>query len=113
MRVKVSSILKCFLVILFLSYYGGTTLFTHTHTVDGVKITHSHPYLPSGHHSHSSTAFQQIEQLSNFVFIIGAVFSLFALTGFRILFHIPAIPHIRPVNSFYYQLRAPPYMLNR
>ncbi|MDD2437391.1 MAG: hypothetical protein PHG27_10735 [Massilibacteroides sp.] len=37
-------ILKYSLLVLFIGYYGSITLFTHTHIVNGVVITHSHPY---------------------------------------------------------------------
>ena len=44
----------------FIYFVGGTTLFMHTHTLEGHTITHSHPYLPSVPHTHSAQAFQYI-----------------------------------------------------
>lgn len=38
----------------FTFFYCGNALFVHTHDVGDSKIVHSHPYLPSGQHSHSS-----------------------------------------------------------
>ena len=35
--------MKFFLPLLFLTYWGGVTLFTHSHVVNGVIIVHSHP----------------------------------------------------------------------
>ena len=39
--------IKGYLVILlFAGYYTGTTMFYHVHLIDGVVISHSHPYWP-------------------------------------------------------------------
>jgi hypothetical protein len=45
---------------IFAWFYCGNTLFLHTHVAEGHKIVHSHPYLPSDSHSHSSQALQSI-----------------------------------------------------
>ena len=47
-------------------YIGGSTLFIHTHTVDGRDVVHSHPYsgTPTSH-SHSSSSFDTISRLAN------------------------------------------------
>jgi hypothetical protein len=60
------------LLILFLWYYVSITLFTHTHTVNGVLIVHSHLYNPfSGNkpvnHQHSANGFVLIQLLSHFL----------------------------------------------
>ena len=31
----------------------ATTLFIHSHNIEGTEIVHSHPYNPSGAHSHT------------------------------------------------------------
>ena len=31
----------------------ATTLFIHSHNIEGIEIVHSHPYNPSGAHSHT------------------------------------------------------------
>ena len=36
--------LKILLLLLFLGYYGGITLFPHSHVINGITIIHSHPY---------------------------------------------------------------------
>ena len=59
------NIMKYFLLILFLGYFGSITLFSHTHIVDGVSITHSHPYNPfsnedPSNHAHSKAEFVHI-----------------------------------------------------
>ncbi|MGM9861981.1 MAG: hypothetical protein ACI30W_05235 [Muribaculaceae bacterium] len=38
----------------FVYFCCGNTLFIHSHTYAGSTIVHSHPYLPSSHHSHSA-----------------------------------------------------------
>ncbi|MGM9844985.1 MAG: hypothetical protein ACI30K_02015 [Muribaculaceae bacterium] len=38
----------------FVYFCCGNTLFIHSHTYANNTIVHSHPYLPSSHHSHSS-----------------------------------------------------------
>lgn len=45
---KLRRIMKYFLPLLFLTYWGGVTLFTHSHVVNGVIIVHSHPFK-TGH----------------------------------------------------------------
>lgn len=59
------SIAKYFLPVLFISYIGCISLFTHTHVVNGVTIVHSHPYNPKAHHAHTATEFQLIHVLSH------------------------------------------------
>ncbi|WP_294585541.1 hypothetical protein [uncultured Bacteroides sp.] len=51
----------CFLV-LFIIYQTSISAFTHIHYIDGVLITHSHPF--NGTHSHSTTSFSVIGFIS-------------------------------------------------
>lgn len=44
--------MKYFLPLLFLTYWGGVTLFTHSHVVNGVIMVHSHPFKAG--HQHTS-----------------------------------------------------------
>ncbi|MBR5853983.1 MAG: hypothetical protein IKY74_07265 [Alistipes sp.] len=47
-------------------YVGGSTLFIHTHNVDGRSIVHSHPFSGTpASHSHSATSFDTISRLTN------------------------------------------------
>lgn len=66
------------LLLLFLNYVGGITLFPHTHVIDGKIITHSHPYASgsSGHpgHTHSAMAIAAISNLAS-----GALFTIAVL----------------------------------
>ena len=43
--------MKFFLPLLFLTYWGGVTLFTHSHVVNGVIIVHSHPFKTGHQHT--------------------------------------------------------------
>lgn len=58
-------ILSVFMLALFLSYQASTTLFTHTHIIDGRVITHSHPY-DSQAHSHSDAQIFALGHISSF-----------------------------------------------
>lgn len=62
------NIIAILLTMLFAAYYSGSTLFVHTHFLGfgGRTVTHSHPYLPDGHHSHSSNEFDAIAYISDF-----------------------------------------------
>ncbi|MBR8705411.1 hypothetical protein IX324_001184 [Bacteroides pyogenes] len=61
---KLRSIMKWFLPLLFIAYLGGITLFTHSHAVNGVIISHSHPF--KGEHEHSEAEVETIFFLSSF-----------------------------------------------
>jgi len=69
---KIADILKkWFLLLLFLGYYSCISLFYHSHIIDGVIISHSHPYRnsqekkwPNSSHRHSSTTLILIKCLN-------------------------------------------------
>ncbi|MDD3195809.1 MAG: hypothetical protein PHU68_08405 [Paludibacter sp.] len=73
------------LLILFLGYFAGITLFPHTHIVDGVRITHSHPFSQSpdsGKHTHTSAQFDLIAHLSILLVVaISSGISLLLIVG--------------------------------
>lgn len=49
------------MVCVFVNFVFSNTVFIHTHAcIDGHSVTHSHPYLPSSHHSHSALSLDQI-----------------------------------------------------
>lgn len=54
------------MLMLFLSYQAGTTLFTHAHVIDGRVITHSHPYNSQAH-SHSDAQIFALGHVSTFI----------------------------------------------
>ena len=78
------AIAKYLLVVLFMSYYVGGTAFTHTHYFPTYSITHSHPFLPGAdglpHHTHSSTAFNTIQELDDIMLEAAALCFAFSTT---------------------------------
>lgn len=57
------------LLLLFTEYLGSTSLFVHSHRIDGHLIVHSHPYSGSTdnpNHSHSTQQCKAIGLLSFF-----------------------------------------------
>lgn len=55
MRGRVTKIVNCLMLAVYLGYFAGTTLFIHHHHVENHIIVHSHPYT---HHQHGHTANQ-------------------------------------------------------
>ena len=67
LRTTISSWL---LLLLFIEYVGGMTLFMHSHVINGEEIFHSHIYNGSAeqpNHSHSQQQVKVIAALSTFV----------------------------------------------
>lgn len=63
--------LKLSLLILFIGYYSGITLFYHIHIVNGQAVAHSHFYAskaegktPVKKHSHPISAYDAIHELN-------------------------------------------------
>ncbi|MEG2605825.1 MAG: hypothetical protein RR980_01120 [Mucinivorans sp.] len=87
MKKKISKILKCLLIALFVSYYAESTLFFHTHTFAWGTVTHSHPYMPSAAHSHTASECQTIQSLTTLLFIIaGTAFAALLLHVVTLLY---------------------------
>lgn len=63
MKQLLHKIARYFLPVLFISYIGCISLFTHSHVVNGVTIVHSHPYKPGTEHEHTTAEFQLIHML--------------------------------------------------
>ncbi len=45
------------LLVLFLSFQTGISLFAHTHIVNGIHLVHSHPSSDANHHHTSAQAY--------------------------------------------------------
>ncbi len=108
--------LRILLVLLFLGYYGGITLFPHSHVINGITIIHSHPYKSDkGNNSptspHTGKELLVIQLLSE---LIATAFILcFASLIIRSsLQEIQVIPirsgYSRPGGNRVDSLRAPP-----
>lgn len=97
------------LPLLFILYWGGVTLFTHSHVVNGVIIVHSHPF--KAHHHHSQAEAETIFFLDHYATphlpVLGP-----ALRYFCLLLGVLAIPRtVRlclPQSRGDIRLRAPP-----
>lgn len=76
MKRHLVSILRIAVAALFLSYYSGSMLFTHTHSFEWGRVTHSHPYMPGAAHSHTAAGCQLIEHLGHMLFIASATMVL-------------------------------------
>jgi hypothetical protein len=60
-------------IVIFTSYYTGTSFFFHTHIINGTTIVHSHIHADSHHNTqngdHTEYNFTLIAQLSHFEYI--------------------------------------------
>lgn len=108
MHRKIVYILRLLLGTLFLSYYASTLFFSHTHQVDEQIIRHSHPYLPSAHHSHTSVSFHLIESLSHLLFVGGTFYLLFFSTVLNRSFKTTKATYNTVYFSPHSPLRGPP-----
>ncbi len=105
------------LLILFLGYYGGITLFPHSHIVNGITIVHSHPYKQGNKSNssglpHTGKELLLIQTLSEFVSTVAALY----IAAF-ILKPLMLDPFVRFTMAGYAEpggngnntLRAPPF----
>jgi hypothetical protein len=71
--VRIKNVVSFFFVALYISFHVGTTLFTHTHTINGATIIHSHLHTDSHHNTNSGGHTEQIitliSQISHFEYI--------------------------------------------
>lgn len=59
-RLFIINSMKYLLIVIFAYYYVGNTAFIHTHLVNDYLVTHSHPFFPGAHHSHSETGLETV-----------------------------------------------------
>ena len=112
---NIKRIISACLLALFVSYVANTTLFIHTHIVDGQLVTHSHPYRGAPDnpgHGHSSAQFQTIVQLSLLLafaapFIICSCF----LAGKKCLRNSALSYHKANTKYYSFCLRGPPVFI--
>lgn len=111
MKVKVQLILRVLVVALFLSYYCGATLFSHTHNYNWGDVTHSHPYLPSANHTHTTAGCFLIDVLSSLQFTQGAEIVFFVVVVGLIILSVERKERIFHFSIPQCNLRAPPINL--
>lgn len=91
-------------------YVGSSTLFVHTHTVDGRSIAHSHPFsgAPTSH-SHSAASFDTISRLTNNDYVAATTVSVeCCITTQTTLQRVSYFEHYDSVDGSLCSLRAPP-----
>lgn len=71
MKKKLRCIIGFLLIVLYLGYYGGTTLFFHTHQTPYGTIIHSHPFKTA--HSHTIPAYITLSILSTVLFLSATI----------------------------------------
>lgn len=99
-------------LMLFIGYQICITSFTHVHYVNGVLVSHSHPFADD-EHSHQKTEFIFIAHLSDFSALPLAAFELIDFLSLLLaVFEICPVEEILNLPSIpYFQLRAPPVVL--
>lgn len=91
-----------------MSYYCESTLFLHTHNFTWGTVTHSHPYMPTGPHTHTSSECQTIQFLTNLLFTFsGTTFIAFIFRATPI-FQAPRLHALAKYILENCSLRAPP-----
>ncbi|MBR5822366.1 MAG: hypothetical protein IKY51_05935 [Alistipes sp.] len=94
-------------------YLGGSTLFIHTHTVNGRSIVHSHPFSGTpASHSHSTTSFDTISRLTNSDYVaVSAVSVECCITTQTSLYRAIYAEHYDSAERSFCSLRAPPSLV--
>ncbi len=98
-----------FLLLLFIWYIGGISLFPHTHIIDGVSIVHSHPNPDKEHQNEEE--FLTIQMLAQFQSCGAGEGVLLPEVFLLLMSESSAIGDISLcINDFhrYFGLRAPP-----
>lgn len=103
-----------YLLLLTIGFYlGGSTLFVHSHNIDGIKIVHSHPFSGNpASHSHSSTSVDTISRLQNADGVITECVAIVGNTTFVEQSKAISITlDICTAESSLHLLRAPPVLV--
>ena len=107
------SILSLLLMLVMIFNITGTTLFVHSHDIDGVSIVHSHPYtgIPTSH-SHTSSHATLIARIAAADMLISEPLTLLSSNP-KIEAKSPRLElHLRSAwCTAQPQLRAPPMAL--
>ncbi|MDE5642556.1 MAG: hypothetical protein K2F74_04755 [Muribaculaceae bacterium] len=65
MKTKAAKILASLMLLVFVNFMFSNTVFIHSHHLAGGRtVTHSHPFQPSSHHSHSQQSLDLISSLN-------------------------------------------------
>lgn len=100
------------LLLLFTEYLGSTSLFVHSHNIDGELIVHSHPYSGSKdnpNHSHSTQQCKAISLLSFFTALAAILGSpSLAVTRRAHVMTVRRATVLRLTPAVHFGLRSPP-----
>ena len=112
--VKIKRVVSFFFVALFISYYASSTLFSHTHTISGATIFHSHFHTNSHHDTksdgHTENSITLIAQTSHFDYINFSPYCIPQPSQF-LLYENKCVETMYRITSIYLKnltLRAPP-----
>lgn len=107
-RTTIIRVLGVLLAALFLSHYAGATLFVHTHNTAEGSVTHSHPYLPSSTHGHSTAGFAAIDALTTLWFCVAATVGVAVWLAYTTIRRIEKSSPTRAARFEEIALRGPP-----
>jgi len=119
-KIKAKSILffKYFFFVLFIGYYASITLFFHSHFVNGITISHSHPYWEHNDakgfpikHSHTKNELGFIQLVTHFLSLVAVGFlSLGLIIVLLSKYQIkPTETALSLISEIGYSLRGPPF----
>ncbi len=106
------NIFRLLFPLLFVFYWGGITLFSHSHVLNGVIVVHSHPFKAG--HIHSESGLETIFFLTHFNTSGEEIVSHPIIPGLLLLcvFLIPALQAgVNSHSSRVVSLRAPPFFV--
>lgn len=94
-------------------YLGGSTLFIHSHNIDGRSVVHSHPFSGTpASHSHSATSFDTISRLAGSDYIVASTLSVeCCITSQATLYRATSYEHYDSTQGSIRTLRAPPSLV--
>ena len=99
----------------FVVYVGGLTLFSHSHTIDGRTVYHSHLHSGSAEqpdHTHSSLQFKTIAALAMYIALVAVVAQhIDRPTSRAITLGSADANSVVTRSVVYFSLRAPPAIM--
>lgn len=103
------------MLLLWIGYIGGISLFPHNHIVDGHRITHSHFYsgtTDNPSHSHTAQQFKVITALSLYVALAATTTTMVVAPHLKVSMVVKcATKSIIQLSQQIRSLRAPPVFI--
>lgn len=94
-----------------LCHICSSTLFIHSHIIDGHKIVHSHFFAgPVGEHSHTSSSAESIERSTYFEATPTTMVAIKVPVCYIADTHTFSVEDVVVVPITYHSLRAPPHV---